>query len=138
MTREQMYEFAEEYFLQGLRLSRMKNADYAGEGDPFENFRQCGEIGFVTRMTDKMTRMKNLAFRELADGGGPAVDESFEDTLMDLFNYCWLMAAYRHSTRHGAMAAFPLKPFPVEDFEGIPACLCKKSTCLVCFPRRTE
>ena len=110
MTREEMYSAAEEYFLQGLRLSRKKNADYASNADPFENLRQCGTEGFITRFTDKVTRLKNLDKRDqrntiLREHGcntcashaepNGVEDESFEDALMDLFNYCWLLAVYR-------------------------------------------
>lgn len=95
MDRDTMYEFADSYFAQAKRLSQDKNEDYASNDDPFMNFSQCGELGIVTRMTDKVTRLKNLIFREFKGEPTNAVDEAIEDTLMDLFNYAWLLAAYR-------------------------------------------
>lgn len=83
-----------------------KNADYTGESDdPFANFRAvetdgiCDvEIGFLTRMRDKWSRMISLVKRLLKTGEGPKVlDESLEDTLIDLANYCILLAGYLRS-----------------------------------------
>lgn len=100
MKRDDLYAFMHDYCKQAERLSRKKNGDYADNDDPFMNFTQCGEIGIVTRMTDKMTRLKNLVFREFQGLDGPVVnDESLDDTIMDLFNYAWLLAAYRENTR---------------------------------------
>ncbi len=98
MNRDQLYDFFDSYTDQAKRLSQAKNEDYAASEDPFMNFKQCGEIGIITRMTDKVTRLKNLIFSEFKTGkSNPAVDESIEDTLMDLFNYAWLLAAFREA-----------------------------------------
>lgn len=73
-------------------LTQRKNADYAGEKDPFKNFREFGTTGFLVRMSDKWSRIRNL----LSSGKAPAVkDEKVEDTLLDLATYsilliCWL------------------------------------------------
>lgn len=73
-------------------LTQRKNADYAGEEDPFKNFREFGTTGFLVRMSDKWSRIRNL----LSSGKAPAVkDEKVEDTLLDLATYsilliCWL------------------------------------------------
>lgn len=76
-----------------------KNADYAGavEADPFANFSRvetlgiCStEVGFLTRMTDKICRIASFAKR----GTLSVKDESVTDTLLDLANYSILMAAY--------------------------------------------
>lgn len=57
-----------------------KNHDY---GNSFhETFCELGIISAVSRMNDKMQRIKSLA-----RGTSPLVDESMEDTLMDLANY---------------------------------------------------
>lgn len=73
-------------------LTQRKNADYAGEEDPYKNFRDFGTTGFLVRMSDKWSRIRNL----LGSGKTPAVkDEKVEDTLLDLATYsilllCWL------------------------------------------------
>ncbi len=56
-----------------------KNHDY---GDSFgETFKTLGIISAVTRIADKTNRLQNLCTK------GNKVNESIEDTLMDLANY---------------------------------------------------
>lgn len=58
-----------------------KNHDY---GDSFgKTFDTLGIISAATRITDKYNR-----FIELALHNNPQVQESIEDTLMDMANYC--------------------------------------------------
>lgn len=80
-------------------ITRQKNSDYTGNtDDPFANFRQVEtfnicttEQGFLTRMTDKMSRIASLIGQKKA----PEVkDESIEDTLKDLANYSILLMLY--------------------------------------------
>lgn len=76
-----------------VRISRAKNSDYAGQEDAFLNFRRSSEIsgvpverGILVRMSDKMTRIRNLMDRP------PEVrDESLLDTLNDLANYSMIL-----------------------------------------------
>lgn len=85
-----------------LSICKAKNADYAGHGvqaDPFANFSRVEalgiattEQGFLTRMADKMSRLASLT---TAGVEAKVKDESVEDTLLDLANYCILLAAYR-------------------------------------------
>lgn len=83
-----------------MEITARKNADYAGSGDdPFANFRQIGhliqspnivEIGFLTRMSDKLSRVGSF----ISNGELKVKDESVEDTLLDLANYCILFIGY--------------------------------------------
>lgn len=58
-----------------------KNHDY---GDSFgETFRKLGIISAVTRITDKYNRICSLATKPQL-----VKDESIEDTLLDMANYC--------------------------------------------------
>ena len=67
-----------------------KNKDYTGgSDDPFANFKSVEvlgistEVGFLTRMMDKMKRIASFVHKgELA-----VKDESVTDTLQDLSNY---------------------------------------------------
>lgn len=97
MTKEQYFKFAEEFMNESLEISKNKNADYAGNGDPFRNFTSVGhewtEIGFYTRMMDKMSRIKSF----IQNGTLHVKDESVKDTLQDLMNYCVLFAGYLES-----------------------------------------
>lgn len=58
-----------------------KNQAY---GDSFsETYQKLGILSAVTRMTDKMNRLQNLAVNRDLDCG----DESLIDTCLDLANY---------------------------------------------------
>lgn len=64
-------------------LYAKKNADY---GDSFANLRREVPNAILVRIYDKYSRLKNLL-----NGGEQLVnDESIEDTLSDLANYCLL------------------------------------------------
>lgn len=85
-------------FQQCIDISRKKNADYTGGNeDPFSNFTSVGEewteIGFYTRMMDKMGRIRSF----IKNGQLQVKDESVIDTLNDLANYCCLFAGYLKS-----------------------------------------
>lgn len=98
MTKAEYLEFFQQQTSRMFEITKAKNADYAGDKDPFANFtmvEQLGiattEQGFLTRMTDKLSRLVNL----LQPGRSAQVkDESIEDTLLDLANYSILLAAY--------------------------------------------
>lgn len=88
-----------------LQISKQKNADYTGgNSDPFANFTRvealgiCStEQGFLTRMTDKMCRISSF----VKNGTLEVKDESVEDTLIDLANYCILMLGYLEQKKRG-------------------------------------
>lgn len=97
-TKEQYFDFMEEETKKMVEIARAKNADYTGIGvSPFSNFTRVEsmgicttEQGFLTRMTDKMSRIASFA----AKGELLVKDESVEDTLRDLANYSILMLGY--------------------------------------------
>ena len=81
-----------------------KNADYSGASadDPFFNFTRVealeiasAEQGFLTRMTDKFTRIISITKK----GSAKVKDETIIDTLVDLANYSLLLAAYLESKK---------------------------------------
>lgn len=90
MDRDDLDIFGQAFCEEALELSRKKNRDYAGDGDPFRNFNEFGALGILVRMSDKFSRIRTLIER----GGDPEVDETIEDTLQDLLNYSWLLAAF--------------------------------------------
>lgn len=108
MTKEGFFAFLETTYANCVETSKRKNADYAGDSDPFANFRLvemlgiCSvETGILVRMTDKMARITNL----LKEGKTNQVkDESVDDTLIDLANYSVILAAYRESKRNDNQA----------------------------------
>lgn len=85
-----------------VEITKVKNADYSGAGDDaFNNFRHIGNLifvpgvdmiaaGFLTRMSDKFSRIGSF----VAKGSLMVKDESVEDSLLDLANYCILFSGY--------------------------------------------
>jgi len=101
MNRETYMKFHEDCCQKMISITKKKNADYAGKGDDaFANFTRVEglgisstEQGFLTRMFDKFSRL--ISFQQ--NGELQVKDESVEDTLLDLANYCILMAGYLKS-----------------------------------------
>jgi len=69
-----------------------KNHDYSGEEEPLKNFKASLRIGIepwiacVCRMQDKFSRIENFTEKKMLE----VKDETFQDTLVDLANYCLL------------------------------------------------
>lgn len=85
--------------------TKRKNSDYTGDaGDAFKNFTAVEnasggvvttEMGFFTRMTDKMMRFAGF----IRNGTLKVADEKIEDTILDLAVYCILFVCYRRTQR---------------------------------------
>ncbi len=103
MTKEDFFKFHAKMCLEMLDISRKKNADYTGNNqDPFANFtgiKNCGgastEQGFLFRMNDKISRVSSFVEK----GELLVKDETVEDTLLDLANYCILFKGYLESEK---------------------------------------
>lgn len=103
MTREEYLKYHRECCDKMVEITARKNADYtSGSDDPFFNFTRVEalgicetEQGFLTRMTDKVARIITFAKKGVLQ----VKDETVEDTLLDLANYCVLMAGYIRSKR---------------------------------------
>lgn len=101
MNRTQFRAYIAEIFQKGLALIDKKNADYAGEDDPFANFNNASIAhvsvpqAILVRISDKMSRIGNLLVR-------PAVvlDESLEDTIIDAINYLAILLAWLESQKN--------------------------------------
>lgn len=117
MTREEYIRFHEEACRRMVEITKKKNADYTGgSDDPFNNFRHIGnlvqgmpsvcEIGFLTRMSDKFSRIGSF----ISKGRLEVADESVDDTLLDLANYCILMLGFITEKRHYAPGQMALNP----------------------------
>ncbi len=98
MTKTEYMEFHRDCCDRMVEITRQKNADYTGtDASPFANFSRtelngvCStEQGFLVRMGDKLARITSF----VQTGVLLVKDESVEDTLLDLANYCVLMAGY--------------------------------------------
>lgn len=103
MTKEQYLQFHRECTEKMFAITKAKNADYTGTStDPFSNFSKVQEMGicsteqgFMVRMHDKMARLTSFVQKGILE----VKDESVEDTLLDLSNYCILMAGYLRSKK---------------------------------------
>jgi hypothetical protein len=78
-----------------------KGHDYSGETDTLANFKELEdldiscEMSIFIRLTDKYVRLKN--FMRLQDL--KSSEESIDDTLLDLANYCLLMRLARRERK---------------------------------------
>lgn len=94
-TTEDLVKSVESTYKQGIELIKTKNKDYAGNGDPFENFKSARVIGLtveealLVRILDKLSRMGNLIRRE-----AQVKDEKITDTIVDACNYLAILKAY--------------------------------------------
>lgn len=104
MNQNELIKFAEEFFAKGVNLVRTKNMDYANpeaHGDAFGNLKAVTtfnipvDIGFIVRMTDKLSRLATFA----KTGQLQTKDESVIDTLRDMSNYSMLFAAWLESEK---------------------------------------
>lgn len=68
---------------------KAKNADY---GDSFALVRKKYPNAILIRLNDKLNRLETLM-----NGGKQHVDESIDDTLLDLANYCIMELVERRS-----------------------------------------
>lgn len=104
MTQAELLKFFDECTAQMRGIIEAKNSDYTGAGNAFNNFTRvealgiaATEIGFLTRMTDKLCRITTFA----KVGFLKVADEKVTDTLLDLANYCILMAGYLKTKGQG-------------------------------------
>lgn len=103
MTKEEYMAYHAGMCQRMMDITKAKNADYTGTClDPFSNFATVEDLGicsteqgFLTRMTDKLKRIISFVQK----GVLMVKDESVEDTLLDLANYCILFAGYIKSKR---------------------------------------
>lgn len=101
MTKEEYFRHHKEFCKEMEALTKAKNHDYTGNSrNPFANFKICEdtgittvEQGFLVRMSDKMSRLTSFA----KQGTFLVENESAQDTLIDLANYCILLSGYMKS-----------------------------------------
>ncbi len=103
MTKDEYLSYHKSTCDRLVAITAAKNADYTGtDPDPFANFARVSlmgicstEQGFLTRMLDKFCRVTSF----VQQGTLKVKDESVEDTLFDLANYCILLAGYIRSQK---------------------------------------
>ena len=95
MTRIDFVKQIEATYKKCLGILEKKNKDYAGETDPWRNFRwsELADIdvphAIMVRILDKMARISNLLTKE-AD----VKEEKIEDTIEDAINYLAILLAF--------------------------------------------
>lgn len=104
MNRDDLFAHHQELSKRAFEIMKAKNNDYAGSGgqNPFANFQRCEtmgvcsvEQGFLVRIVDKVSRLSTFA----SDGKLMVPNESYEDAILDIMNYCVLMSAYVKSKK---------------------------------------
>lgn len=99
MNREELFKHHDEICGEALELMKKKNHDYAGNSGetPFANFERCEamgicstEAGFLVRLTDKLSRLSTFSH----SGKLVVQNESYNDAIIDIINYCVLFSAY--------------------------------------------
>lgn len=115
MTREEYMQFAQGCCDRMMVTTKKKNNDYSGgDPDPFYNFTRVEAVGFatteqgfLTRMFDKFSRISTFVKKGVLQ----VSDETVEDTLLDLANYCILFAGYiRHKKQLAQDAQILIPP----------------------------
>ena len=96
MNREEWLKRLKELHTAEYNLCCKKNQDYSSSEDPFANFRLFNELGFLVRMSDKLSRLKQY----IANNKLSVEDESVVDTLMDLSNYANLLIGFLEDKNH--------------------------------------
>ena len=107
MNRDELLEYHSAICKSAKELMSLKNRDYAGDNgnEPFANFTRVEamgicttEQGFLTRITDKMSRLSSFI-----DCGKMHVEnESFNDTIVDVINYMVLLSAFLKDKEEGS------------------------------------
>ncbi|MGM9544214.1 MAG: nucleotide modification associated domain-containing protein [Romboutsia timonensis] len=69
------------------KLYRAKNKDYGNSAN--STYEMYGDLAYAVRINDKMNRINSL----IKNGKAEVKDESLDDTILDLANYCvmWLI-----------------------------------------------
>lgn len=118
MNKAEYMQFHRECCDRMIAITKAKNADYTGATDnPFANFSRVEDLGissteqgFLTRMTDKLSRIISFVQKGVLQ----VKDESVEDTLLDLANYCILMSGYIRHRKQTESLAF-VKGYRLKD-----------------------
>jgi hypothetical protein len=97
MTREDLLRHHTELCEKAKAIMVNKNHDYTGNqgNSPFANFERCEamglcstEVGLLVRVTDKVSRLSTFA----NCGKLKVENESYEDAILDIINYCILLS----------------------------------------------
>lgn len=90
-----------------------KNKDY---GNSFgETYKRLGIISAVTRISDKMNRLESLATK--TEEERLVKDESIKDTVLDMANYC-IMLAMELEREYDERKAMIISNIPSFPFQG--------------------
>ena len=100
MTTKEFIDSLTQTFAKCLEISKSKNMDYAGQDDPFRNFKNAEvvgvsiERGIMVRVMDKISRISNLL-----DKPADVSSEKIEDTIIDAINYLNILKARLESKK---------------------------------------
>ena len=114
MTRIELMAFHCKFAEEMRLIFERKNSDYTGQSDdPFFNFNRVEllgiastEQGILTRMMDKFARIGSF----ISQGTLAVKDESAKDTILDLANYCIILAGYLESKKPETVVVVGVNP----------------------------
>lgn len=96
MKKQDFLDAIHNNYVNGEELIRIKNGDYSTVDNAFKNFELSSFIsgvqvakGMMVRIADKISRLENLTVKE-----PEVVDESVEDTIIDMINYLNILLTY--------------------------------------------
>lgn len=92
---DQLFTAHAELGQEAAALMSRKNHDYAGESDPYRNFRTFGTLGVLVRLSDKLSRLRS--FEE--NGTFAVADEKLRDTVLDAINYLVIYYQMKQETK---------------------------------------
>lgn len=124
ITRAELFSLHQDMCNHARELMKKKNHDYS-KGHPFENFMVCeslqltsAENGILIRLSDKMSRLSSVLEK------GTKVEESIEDTALDIINYTVLLMGLIKSQAPDPSSSFTAtaygKGLALNDPEGDP------------------
>lgn len=94
MQRHELLDIQEVYLQKAGELMEQRNIKYAKEDDALMNFRNEGLAGITAILSNKLSRLRALR-AESRD----TIDESVEDTCLDIINYAVLFLAVDQDIR---------------------------------------
>lgn len=103
MNRTELIKHLEDMFANCVGIVKVKNQDYAEDGNSFANFEVAASLAGITveqiilsRIGDKLGRLRNV----ISKGNTAVKDESVSDTVHDLVNYLGILSAYIESSKN--------------------------------------
>jgi hypothetical protein len=99
MNRTEFYTGITDTYKEAYEIIKKKTNDYASDEHPMHNLELIEQLtqsidrnaGIFIRMTDKFARLGNLLFSKDSKKEAQVLDESIDDTILDIINYAAIL-----------------------------------------------